>query len=193
MPATRPAQVLPLIGWTPSGAPPGRHDGGGRCRALLGGPFRSAAAESGCDECAGKGLSDIPRISKHLLTSPIWTFWVGLTQTALTALRCRIPPYTESRQRAARAAGPASAPGSALRRPTRRTPGRTGSARRSRPLGRHASRYSTSRVPRHPLSGSRPPRSRALPAVASHEIGFADPRPGDHSPGFGAYEQDGPD
>jgi len=31
--------------------------------------------------------------------------------------------------------------------------------------------------------------SRALPAVASHAIGYADPRPGVHSRGFGAYEE----
>ena len=33
--------------------------------------------------------------------------------------------------------------------------------------------------------------SRALPAVASHAIGCADSRPGSHSPGSGAYEEDG--
>ena len=29
--------------------------------------------------------------------------------------------------------------------------------------------------------------SRSLPAVASHAIGYAEPRPGTHSPGIGAY------
>jgi hypothetical protein len=28
-----------------------------------------------CDECAGKGLHDISRITDHPLASPIWTFW----------------------------------------------------------------------------------------------------------------------
>ena len=28
-----------------------------------------------CDECAGQGLRDIPRISASLMSSPIWTFW----------------------------------------------------------------------------------------------------------------------
>jgi hypothetical protein len=31
--------------------------------------------------------------------------------------------------------------------------------------------------------------SRSLPAVASHAIGFAEHRPGIHSPGVGAYEE----
>jgi hypothetical protein len=35
--------------------------------------------------------------------------------------------------------------------------------------------------------------SKALPAVASHAIGYADPRDGTHSHGFGAYEDDGED
>lgn len=34
-----------------------------------------------------------------------------------------------------------------------------------------------------------PTASRALPAVASHAIGYADPRSGVHSRGFGAYEE----
>jgi len=33
--------------------------------------------------------------------------------------------------------------------------------------------------------------SKSLPEVASHALGFAEPRPGVHSPGFGAHEQDG--
>jgi len=28
-----------------------------------------------CDECAGKGLHDVSSITDHLLRSPIWTFW----------------------------------------------------------------------------------------------------------------------
>jgi hypothetical protein len=31
--------------------------------------------------------------------------------------------------------------------------------------------------------------SRSLPAVASHAVGFAEPRPGVYSPGAGAYEE----
>ena len=37
------------------------------------------------------------------------------------------------------------------------------------------------------LSSSRSPRPRALPAVASHAIGYADPGPAAHSHGIGAY------
>lgn len=28
-----------------------------------------------CDECAGKGLTHISRITDSLMESPIWTFW----------------------------------------------------------------------------------------------------------------------
>jgi hypothetical protein len=28
-----------------------------------------------CDECAGQGLNDVPRITASLMSSPIWTFW----------------------------------------------------------------------------------------------------------------------
>jgi hypothetical protein len=28
-----------------------------------------------CDECAGQGLSDIPRITDSLINAPTWTFW----------------------------------------------------------------------------------------------------------------------
>jgi len=28
-----------------------------------------------CNECAGEGLHDIPRITASLMSSPIWTFW----------------------------------------------------------------------------------------------------------------------
>jgi hypothetical protein len=31
------------------------------------------------DECAGKGLRDIPGIAAELLATPIWTFWWDLT------------------------------------------------------------------------------------------------------------------
>jgi hypothetical protein len=29
-----------------------------------------------CDECAGRGLHDIPRITASLMESPVWTFWL---------------------------------------------------------------------------------------------------------------------
>ena len=28
-----------------------------------------------CDECAGRGLHDVPRITASLMESPAWTFW----------------------------------------------------------------------------------------------------------------------
>ncbi len=28
-----------------------------------------------CNECAGEGLHDVPRITASLMNSPIWTFW----------------------------------------------------------------------------------------------------------------------
>jgi hypothetical protein len=40
------------------------------------------------------------------------------------------------------------------------------------------------------LPGSRPPRLER-PCGPSHAIGYADFRPGIHSPGVGAYEEDG--
>src|ERR1022692_3590255 len=48
----------------------------------------------------------------------------------------------------------------------------------------------SSHLPRLQLSGSRPPRL-GRPSGPSHAIGYADPRPGDHSPGCGAYEEEG--
>ena len=46
------------------------------------------------------------------------------------------------------------------------------------------------RLPRSELSGSRPPRL-GRPCGPSHAIGYGDPRPGTHSPGSSAYEEDG--
>jgi uncharacterized protein DUF4253 len=28
-----------------------------------------------CSECAGEGIDDVPRITTSLMNSPIWTFW----------------------------------------------------------------------------------------------------------------------
>jgi hypothetical protein len=28
-----------------------------------------------CDECAGQGLRDIPKITASLVNAPTWTFW----------------------------------------------------------------------------------------------------------------------
>ena len=100
-PAGRPADVLPQIGWTPSDQSDALpiaavvrswedrfgarllEIGFAEFRLLASRPPRSTrhaqhlAAEqfAFCDECAGKGLRDISKITDHLLTSPIWTFW----------------------------------------------------------------------------------------------------------------------
>jgi hypothetical protein len=101
VPARRPADVLPLIGWTPSD----RSDalpiaavarsweerfgarllrvGFAEISLLIDRPPTSIehaqriAAEHFvfCDECAGHGLSDVPSITANLLETPIWTFW----------------------------------------------------------------------------------------------------------------------
>jgi uncharacterized protein DUF4253 len=101
VPATRPADVLPLIGWTPSDQSDAlpvatvvrswedRYGarllqvGFAQISLLIDRPPRSIghaqriAAEhfAFCDECAGRGLSDIPRITASLMETPIWTFW----------------------------------------------------------------------------------------------------------------------
>jgi hypothetical protein len=70
------------------------------------------------------------------------------------------------------AAGPASAPGSALERPARRTPGHIRPGRRSRPLIRRAEGYRarpSSSTQDCPLPTA---ASRSLPAVAPHAIGY---------------------
>lgn len=101
VPATRPADVLPLIGWTPSDQSDALpiaavvrswedrfgarllEVGLAEIRLLVSRPPRSTrhaqqiAAEhvAFCDECAGQGLNDIPRIAASLMDIPIWTFW----------------------------------------------------------------------------------------------------------------------
>jgi len=54
----------------------------GWCGQVLGPPRSTGHAQritaehfAFCDECAGHGLSDIPRITASLLHTAIWTFW----------------------------------------------------------------------------------------------------------------------
>lgn len=101
VPAARPADVLPLLGWTPSDQSDAlpiaavvrsREDRFGARLLRVGfaeisvlaarppedtGHAQHLAAEQMvfCDECAGHGLSDVPSITGALLASPIWTFW----------------------------------------------------------------------------------------------------------------------
>jgi hypothetical protein len=100
-PAARPADVLPLIGWTPSDQSDALpiaavvrswedrfgarllRIGFAEFSLLVDRPPRTAehaqriAAEhfAFCDECAGKGLRHISRIADSLMETPIWTFW----------------------------------------------------------------------------------------------------------------------
>lgn len=101
--ASRPADVLPVIGWT--GATNWYHNalpiaavlrswedrfgatllqlGFAEIRLLAKRPPRCAknaqllAAEqyAFCDECAGQGLHDVPAITDHLMKSAVWTMW----------------------------------------------------------------------------------------------------------------------
>jgi hypothetical protein len=101
--ASRPADVLPLIGW--DGAANHWEDAlviaavlrswedrfGARLlrvgfaeiqllaerppRALRAAQHLAAEQFAFCDECAGTGLHDVSSITAHLLDSPIWTFW----------------------------------------------------------------------------------------------------------------------
>lgn len=100
MPARRPADVLPMLGWNSAlitalslaavlrswedrfGARLLRV-GFADISVLAQRPPHSVesaqllAAEQWafCDECAGQGLHDIPRITASLMNSPVWTFW----------------------------------------------------------------------------------------------------------------------
>ena len=101
--------------------------------------------------------------------------------------RCRIEPYLDQGG-ACGAAGPASAPGSALGGPPGARRAKSHRARRSKRLSRRAGRCCTEcRLPRRTIIQFAATASMALPAVASHAIGFADHRPGVRSPGIGAY------
>jgi hypothetical protein len=78
-------------------------------------------------------------------------------------------------------------PASTLGRPGRRTPGRTAYSTDQPGSLTTRSGSSRSRLPRRFIVRLATTASRALPAVASHAIGFADPRPGGHSPVLSAY------
>ena len=101
VPASRPADVLPLIGWTPSDQSDALpiaavvrswEDRFGAKLLRVGfaafsllvdrpprdvGHVQRVAAEhfAFCDECAGQGLNDISSITANLMQTPIWTFW----------------------------------------------------------------------------------------------------------------------
>jgi hypothetical protein len=101
VPAARTADVLPLIGWTPSDQSDALpvaavvrswedrfgarllRVGFAETSLLASRPPRSIshaqriAAEHFvfCDECAGRGLHHVPRIAASLMESPVWTFW----------------------------------------------------------------------------------------------------------------------
>ena len=74
--------------------------------------------------------------------------------------------------------------------PGRRTPAHARDCLISAMLSRQACSIAGGRLPRLPLSGSRPPRLGALPTLASHAIGFADPGPREPLTSFRACEKD---
>ena len=102
MPAARPADVVPLIGWVPGnwtdssllvGAVLRSWEdrfgaqlveiGPDEIRLLVDRPPRTLQAAQAiaaehfafADECGGKGLSTVSRIAADLITNPIWSFW----------------------------------------------------------------------------------------------------------------------
>ena len=99
VPASRPANVLPRLGWNEAldTAPIAAvlrswedrfgarllRVGFAQISVLAQRPPRTLesaqrlAAEQWafCSECAGEGLHDVPRITASLMSSPIWTFW----------------------------------------------------------------------------------------------------------------------
>ncbi len=102
VPASRPADVLPLIGWSLPNRPVRAmlqatavmrswedrfgarllRVGFGEFSVLASWPRSKAHAEriaaehyAFCDECAGRGLTEVRSIAEYLLTSPVWTFW----------------------------------------------------------------------------------------------------------------------
>jgi Domain of unknown function (DUF4253) len=103
VPAARPADVLPAVGWTTTdqlqtllplaavlrswearfGARLLSVGPGAQIRLLVERPPRTAEAAQAiaaehfafCDECAGQGLRDIPKITASLVDAPTWTFW----------------------------------------------------------------------------------------------------------------------
>ena len=105
--------------------------------------------------------------------------------------RCRIQPFLDQAA-PLRGAGPGtSARPQPCGGPAGRAPGPTPSATADQPgIPGHATSATRCRLPRRSIV--------PLPAVASRSpcgrrcaIGFAEPRPNVHSPGFGAYEKDG--
>lgn len=104
-----------------------------------------------------------------------------------SAGRCRITPYVIKAAPLRRTAAPV--PGSALATPARygRAHATGHRAGQVRSLGRPHEQLG--RLPRLRLSGSWRPRL-GRPCGPSHTIGYADPRPGDLSPGVGACEED---
>ena len=101
--------------------------------------------------------------------------------------RCRIGPFCRSRRRLRRRWPGVSAPGSALRRPARAHAGPHQAEPQIQAARTSRARCTTQLFPRPAIIQLAATASRALPAVASHAIGSADPRPGVHSQGFGAY------
>lgn len=103
VPAARPADVLPAVGWLATdqfqttlpiaavlrswearfGARLLAVGPGARIRLLVERPPRTTEAAQAvaaehfafCDECAGQGLRDIPGITASLVNAPTWTFW----------------------------------------------------------------------------------------------------------------------
>ncbi len=103
VPAARPADVLTTVGWTTTdqfqpplpipavlrswearfGARLLSVGPGAQIRLLVERLPRTAEAAQAiaaehfafCDECAGQGLRDIPRITASLVNAPTWTFW----------------------------------------------------------------------------------------------------------------------
>jgi len=101
VPARRPADVLPAVGWRtidrfPTSLPIAAVlrswearlvdvGPGAQIRLLVERPPRSTEAAQRvaaehfafCDECAGQGLHDIPGIAASLVDAPVWTCWWG--------------------------------------------------------------------------------------------------------------------
>lgn len=103
VPAARPADVLPTVGWSTTdqfqtplpiaailrswearfGARLLTVGPGAQIRLLVERPPRTTEAAQAiaaehfafCDECAGQGLRDIPKITASLVNAPTWTFW----------------------------------------------------------------------------------------------------------------------
>jgi hypothetical protein len=102
VPAARPADVVPLIGWVPANWTEGtlpvgavlrsREDrfgaqlveiGSDEIRLLADRPPRTLQAAQAiaaehfafADECGGKGLSTVSRIAADLISNPFWSFW----------------------------------------------------------------------------------------------------------------------